>query len=84
MITLTREELRALLGSPEAMQVLADHHSAQETMADASDYAECAEWHKRRRLVLRAEAKRLQTIIDQGDEDPRPAIASVPTLHYQD
>jgi hypothetical protein len=49
-------EIQELLKSPEALAVLIDYHSRQETMADGMDYADSALYHQRRREQL--EAKR--------------------------
>jgi len=56
----TRSEIREMFKSPQVLREIASLHSCQETMADASDWPESAEFHKQRRLVLEAEADRLQ------------------------
>lgn len=59
-ISLTSSELSALLGSPEALEVLINWHDLQQTEADAMDFGDAARHHEKRRnelKFLRDEAK---------------------------
>lgn len=60
MITLTEHELKKCAELPDVLRALADHHSVQETMADAADYIDSAKYHEARYKELRAEADRIQ------------------------
>lgn len=62
MIEFTENEIKAMQSLPDALEVLADHHSVQETMADAigEPFDECVKHHKRRRIELRTEATRIR------------------------
>lgn len=58
-IKFTESEVKALEKSPEALRILADWHSVQETMADAMGeemFNQCAETHNKRKTLLRTEA----------------------------
>lgn len=46
---------------PDVLRALAEHHSAQETMADAADYKICANYHSDRREELGKEADRIES-----------------------
>lgn len=47
-------EIHELLKSPEALTVLVNYHSQQETMADGMDYADSALYHQQRREQFEA------------------------------
>lgn len=53
-IALTYSELRELLASPEALDVLIDWHDHQQSQADAMDAPEPAKHHEKRRKELKA------------------------------
>lgn len=55
----TEHELKILPSLPFVLLDLAQYHSIQETMAEASDYDDAANYHKHRAAELRAEAKRI-------------------------
>lgn len=61
-IVFTDNEIKALQGNPEALRVLANWHSCQETMADAigPEFAGCVQHHEARKRELRAVADRIE------------------------
>ena len=61
MIAFTKNELEDMAVNPEVLRALANYHSAQETMADATgDFPDCVKYHMERREELREEADRIE------------------------
>lgn len=60
-VTYTKDEVHWLMTSPQGLDAVADYHSWQETMANASgDYPEAEKFHADRRKQLNALAQEIQ------------------------
>lgn len=59
-------EIKSMASLPPALEALADYHSYQETLADASGFTESSELHRKRRIELREAAKFIQAAHDDG------------------
>ncbi len=63
---LTEGEIAFLLECSESLELLADYHSVQETMADGMDFSDCARYHEEKRIQYRLwaqEAKGREALI---------------------
>lgn len=49
MLELTEAELKVCPKLPDVLRALAEHHSAEETMAEPMGYVEAAAYHRARR-----------------------------------
>lgn len=68
-ITLTQSEIDYLARTPEALQLVIDHHHQQEAEADGigeSELRACIEYSERRRKLL--EETRDQLLTQRGDK----------------
>lgn len=61
MLELTEEELKVCPKLPDVLRALAEHHSAEETMAEPMGYVEAAAYHLMRSVELLAEANRIES-----------------------
>lgn len=61
MLELTEAELKVCPKLPDVLRALAEHHSAQETMAEPMGYVEAANYHLMRSAELQAEANRIES-----------------------
>lgn len=60
-LELTEQELKVCPKLPDVLRALAEHHSAQETMAEPMGYVEAAAYHRARRKELGKEAERIES-----------------------
>ena len=61
MLELTEAELKVCPKLPDVLRALAEHHSAEETMAEPMCYVEAARYHLLRSAELLAEANRIES-----------------------
>lgn len=61
MLELTEEELKVCPKLPDVLRALAEHHSAEETMAEPMGYVEAAAYHRARYEQLIDEACRIES-----------------------
>ncbi len=61
MLELTEAELKVCPKLPDVLRALAEHHSAEETMAEPMGYVEAAAYHRARYEQLIDEACRIES-----------------------
>lgn len=64
--TFTEDEINWLRTYPDGITAVADYHSVRETDAAAQDFPEAAEFHKKRRLELRALAQHILKVWEES------------------
>jgi hypothetical protein len=65
---LTESELKVLPDLPGVLEALADHHSIQETLADAQGFMDAAKFHDKRKHELKTAAAFIRVAWLDGEQ----------------